>query len=386
MKLGQIFSKSETNKTSQRQQWLFLILGCLPVLGIILVAVCALNFVSNPSKADVYNPYSYWVTIGYGLLIGGAAYVAGGFGGFLFGLPRYLSNPDSPSKNYSRNDNLIQISDWLTKIIVGLGLTNLYKIPHLLNLFGANASILFGGKGIAGTVGAVLAESILIYFLVSGFLLGYLWTNIQYIPILIEMDVLEKNLTAEKQAKETAANAALAVHTDNFNSKDPNIFNKINQAQTTITMRSKILSFDEFSSLIDKAKQKMQNGIQSQRSLPDNLKDPNKNQWGGKSENNNRKIIPTIAPVEDSDLFRVILAVTSTNPDNPMNEGDVILFSLHNSFPDPYKIVTIKEGKAILEFISYGAFTVGVLCDDGNTELEYDLATLPSAPEKFIMS
>lgn len=130
----------------------------------------------------------------------------------------------------------------------------------------------------------------------------------------------------------------------------------------------------------------MQNGIQSQRSLPDNLKDPNKNQWGGKSENNNRKIIPTIAPVEDSDLFRVILAVTSTNPDNPMNEGDVILFSLHNSFPDPYKIVTIKEGKAILEFISYGAFTVGVLCDDGNTELEYDLATLPSAPEKFIMS
>lgn len=364
---------------------LFIILGCLPILGIIMVAVCALHFVPYPFVQKESNPYSYWVTIGYGLLIGGAAYVAGALVGFLFGLPRYLTNPDSPSKNYSRNDNLIQISDWLTKIIVGLGLTNLHKIPLVLDQFGASASVLFLGGG-SGSLGAALAESILIYFLVSGFLLGYLWTNIEYIPILTEMDVVTKNITEEKQAKETAANAALDVYTKNLNSSDPDIFTKVEQMQKSIPKRNKILSFDEFSSLIGKAKQKMESGLQTQKSLADNLKDPNKNQYGGKSENNNRKIIPTITSVDDSDLFRVMLTVTSMSEDAPMSEGDVVLFALHNTFPDPYKIVTVRDGKATLEIISYGAFTVGVLCDEGKTELEYDLATLPSAPSKFVNS
>ncbi|HTA26879.1 MAG TPA: pYEATS domain-containing protein [Bacteroidia bacterium] len=387
-------SQSITNKTgeksSERQWWLFFCLVSMPILGILMIALCAINFIKIPTIDSITHltilptaPYvPYWVTIGYGILIGGAAYIVGGFGGFLFGLPRYLSNPDSPSKDYSRNDNLIQISDWLTKIIVGLGLTNLYKIPSLIDQMGQNLKAVFGN----GENGAVIGEVIVIYFFVSGFLMGYLWTNIQYIAILTEMDKVVKDLTAEKQAKETVANTAIDTLEKTISSNDPNdstAYNKVEERQKAIPNRSRILSFDEFSKLIDKAQQKMKIGLNSQQALPDNLKDPNKNQWGGKPINNDRKLDASIISSGD-DLFKVTLTVTSTNINNPMNNGDVVLFSLHNTFQKPYKIVTVIDNVATLEFISYGAFTVGALCDDGITELEYDLTNIPNAPEKFI--
>jgi hypothetical protein len=72
-----------------------------------------------------------------------AALMIGGFGGFLFGIPRRLQEA-APSVQppasgtplskgaerslYAGNTNLEQISDWLTKIIVGIGLVEATKI------------------------------------------------------------------------------------------------------------------------------------------------------------------------------------------------------------------------------------------------------------------
>jgi hypothetical protein len=373
------FKRNKERNSSARKLTLFFILGALPPMGVVMLAIGAMNYIPVD---NISNPYSYFVTLGYGLLIGGAAYVTGGFIGFLFGLPRYLTNPDSVNKDYSRNDNLIQISDWLTKIIVGLGLTNLHKIPTLLTAFGTRAGILFGATN-ANSPGAVFAEVLAIYFLVCGFLLGYLWTNIQYIPILTESDKEAKNISDEMTAKEVAANAALDPHTESVNSTDPRAYSKVEQFQKSLGTREKILSFTEFSSLVDIARHKMDKGQKQEASLPRHLQDPNKNQWGGKPESGNRKITGTISPVDDSDLFRIVLTVMSTSISNPMKEGDVVVFSLHPTFPDPFKIVTVKEHTAILEFIAYGAFTVGVLCDDGTTELELNLANLPNVPSTF---
>ncbi len=364
------------NESKDRLRLLFLFLGSLPFLGVLMLFVVSLHFV----EASKCLSTIYFESIGYGLLIGGAAYIAGGFVGFLFGLPRYLSNPDAPKHSYSRNDNLMQISDWLTKIIVGLGLTNLYYIPKQMDQFGVYASVFFGGK----SLGAATAESILVYFLVSGFLLGYLWTNLYYIPILAYMDEVTNNIPKEMQARESAANAVLDELTESINSSDPNLLTKIQNAETNNGSRNKILSFSDFTSRLEKAKQKMESGLLAQKTLPENQKDPNKNQWGGKSENNNRKITASVSALDDSDLFKVVLTVVSTSLDNLMNDGDVVLFSLHNTFNDPYKIVLVKNGIAKLELISYGAFTVGVICEDGVTELEYDLSTLQNAPKKFI--
>lgn len=358
------------------QQRLFHFLTALPFIGFVTVVVCAFNFTGASG-----NFISVMVTVGYALIIGFAAYTGGLFGGFLFGLPRYLSNPDAFQKSYSRNDNLIQISDWLTKIIVGLGLTNLHKVPKLLISFGVHTSVLFGGNGKTVTTGSAFAEGILVYFLFSGFLMGYLWTNIHYIPILVAMDGEANSLTKEMQTKANAFNAALDSQTVSVNSDDPQAYEKLMQQQGAGIQ----LSFEAFKSLIVKAKQKMDKGLQAQSHIPDDLKDPNKNQWGGKSESNFRKVSGRVVSV-GNDLFKVTLSVVSTNPAQPLENGSMILFALHNTFADPYKIVTVKDSYAQLEFISYGAFTVGIFCDNGTTELEYDLTTIANAPEKFINS
>ena len=68
----------------------------------------------------------YLITLGTALLIGFSCFSIGAFCGFLFGIPRIISSSgssstalDDKSKNLIfHNDNLVQISDWLTKIIV----------------------------------------------------------------------------------------------------------------------------------------------------------------------------------------------------------------------------------------------------------------------------
>jgi len=68
--------------------------------------------------------------IGGLLLFAFAAVAAGAATGFLFGIPRTLQgNTPTESTSYQVNTNLEQISYWLTKIIVGLGLIKLKTIP-----------------------------------------------------------------------------------------------------------------------------------------------------------------------------------------------------------------------------------------------------------------
>jgi hypothetical protein len=76
------------------------------------------------------------------LLAGIAGVMVGLFIGFLFGVPKSLQgrsstgqqtdrvapNPKEVAAAYEANTNLEQISDWLTKILVGVSLTQLTKI------------------------------------------------------------------------------------------------------------------------------------------------------------------------------------------------------------------------------------------------------------------
>jgi hypothetical protein len=118
--------------------------------------------------------------------------------GFLFGIPKVLqketaalgkpaegSQDESSGETLPRssevyrqrvNTNLTEISDWLTKIIVGLGLVNLHKLPpevsRLANMlaFGLNPAEHSREKAFA--VGLIVCFSIL------GFLFGYLYTRL----------------------------------------------------------------------------------------------------------------------------------------------------------------------------------------------------------------
>ncbi len=103
------------------------------------------------------------------LLWAAACLVIGGIAGFLFGLP----SPASSTSN-SNEAPIKQIADWLTKIIVGLTLTKLGKIPGYLDRWAAY--VVEGiGKGEASNSAAL---ALILYFTALGFIGGCVLTNL----------------------------------------------------------------------------------------------------------------------------------------------------------------------------------------------------------------
>jgi tetratricopeptide (TPR) repeat protein len=113
------------------------------------------------------------------LIAGGAAGFSGSLLGFIFGVPKSLADgsqtADGASTNASQtNTNLEQISDWLTKILVGAGLTSLTSMP------GYAAKMMeyldtHGYQGLPG--GGTLAVFVMIYFATAGFFWTYIETR-----------------------------------------------------------------------------------------------------------------------------------------------------------------------------------------------------------------
>jgi len=69
------------------------------------------------------------------LLVGAASISVGSLLGFLFGMPRAMVAPSTSEETdaaapmtYRPSTNLEQVSDWLTKILIGVGLVELRQI------------------------------------------------------------------------------------------------------------------------------------------------------------------------------------------------------------------------------------------------------------------
>jgi hypothetical protein len=110
--------------------------------------------------------------------------------------------------------------------------------------------------------------------------------------------------------------------------------------------------------------------------------DPLKGRFGGKSADNGRRLSATVTPSKmRSGYFKVNLLVESL-PGEPTLEGSV-KFYLHPTFSPPQRTVTAVNGKARLELLSYGAFTVLAEADGGSSRLELDLAQDLLFPAEF---
>lgn len=110
--------------------------------------------------------------------------------------------------------------------------------------------------------------------------------------------------------------------------------------------------------------------------------DPWKGVFGGSSHANGRSLSATVEALADSpDYFLVKLVV---EPGRRPLKGEVMFF-LHDTFPNPkIRVRPDEAGRAELNVFAWGAFTVGVLCDEGRTELELDLAKdVKDAPAPF---
>ncbi len=116
--------------------------------------------------------------VGIGLLIAGASVLIGGLLGFLFGIPRTLQSDaldnNSRAVAYRANTNLEQISDWLTKILVGVGLTQISALPETLGKLSEAVKAGLGNQDNSPVFGL----AIILYYLVAGFLFGFLWTRL----------------------------------------------------------------------------------------------------------------------------------------------------------------------------------------------------------------
>jgi hypothetical protein len=121
-----------------------------------------------------------------GLLWSGACLFAGTLIGFLFGIPKTVSDPRATNIEIQQkvNTNLEDISDWMTKIFVGLGLVQLQKIPPYLQSAAGYIAFTWGDS--AANRG--FAYALMLYFSVVGFLGGYLLTRIFLSPLFKTLD------------------------------------------------------------------------------------------------------------------------------------------------------------------------------------------------------
>ena len=148
--------------------------------------------------------------------------MGGAFVGFIFGIPKTIQQGSKPqpsaapttgqietttkdgesgetSEGYLSNTNLEEISDWLTKILVGVGLTQLTTLPQGLNKV---ATHLAPGLGNFGS-STVFAICLMILNVVGGFLLSYLCTRIFLKGALLQIDKSEvKNIALEAVNKQ----------------------------------------------------------------------------------------------------------------------------------------------------------------------------------------
>lgn len=134
--------------------------GLLAIIGLVFLCTCA-----DFDKVAVF-------------IISLAAFTTGSIIGFLFGIPRTLQKASAAEGKTEvlDNTNLEQISDWLTKILVGVGLTQMEEIKAGLYQLSLQSGIAMKGEESLG--GTTIAGAVILFFALDGFLICYLWTRL----------------------------------------------------------------------------------------------------------------------------------------------------------------------------------------------------------------
>jgi hypothetical protein len=123
-----------------------------------------------------------WSVFGTALALSAAAFLAGALPGFLFGIPHMVQGAASSTSDaqYQGNTNLEQVSDWLTKIIVGVGLVQIGRVLPALGRLGSSLRAPLGGQASSAAFGLGTAIS----YALLGFFFVYLWSRVVFTPQL----------------------------------------------------------------------------------------------------------------------------------------------------------------------------------------------------------
>lgn len=145
----------------------------IPVVGVLSILAYAFA-----------TPFgSTWGYLGIGVLTAFSAFLVGGLVGFLFGVPRLVSSGalrQSGGPQYAPSSNLAEVSDWLTKLLLGAGLVTLTHlgapISHLIDHVAHGLYIPPASQSAA----QAMAGAILFGYTAVGLLDGYVMTTVWY--------------------------------------------------------------------------------------------------------------------------------------------------------------------------------------------------------------
>jgi hypothetical protein len=118
-----------------------------------------------------------------------AAAAVGALVGFLFGVPKSRSDDPSVSQrddgSFRPNTNLEQVSDWITKIIVGIGLVQFRDIGTAIYSLGRAVGDSMRDPSTPPGSATVFAVALLVGSGLISFLLTYMWTTTRLYDVLI---------------------------------------------------------------------------------------------------------------------------------------------------------------------------------------------------------
>lgn len=178
----------------------------------ILMVVGGIIFIFFYTLQFVFHSWIVaWSVLGVATIVAGASLLFGGLLGFLFGIPRtgeatrqqsqeqnkqsqeqnnQNSSPDNTKNSESAdagnaiqaNTNLEDISDWLTKILVGVGLTQIGEISQAIaQLIDWLAPGFSDGTPEQLAISKGFTLALFVYFNIAGFFIGFLWARL-YLP------------------------------------------------------------------------------------------------------------------------------------------------------------------------------------------------------------
>lgn len=322
--------------------------------------------------------------ITWSIIAASGSALCGALLGLLFGLPtvrrveivtrdgadaKPTATASSLADGYSESTNLEQVADWLTKIIVGLTLTQYPYWQARFELLASNVSAAMFGI-LPDPAVVVPGGALIVAYSALGFLSSYLLMRRYFISEMVQ-GRKEAYLKAEREREELQV-AAGDRRVQEVSVTAGTVAAITEASQSVATKAAAIASPDA-----KKEAQAVATETNKGADFPD---DPWRGQFGGTPTVNGVTLSATISPLESSATnFRVIIQI-----DAPASfSGQSAILYLHPTFgPDPRRIAFGPGGKAMLEVFAYGAFTVGAILENGD-KLELNLATAVDAPEAF---
>lgn len=315
---------------------------------------------------------------------------------------------DSADIGYRESTSLEQVADWLTKIIIGLTLTQYDSWEAKFERLATNlTNALFYGPATSVTIpppSPVPGGLLLAFYSIIGFIVSYLWMRRFFILEMVSarreareamalrgvaaeqaanLRLQEERLLAEQAAQRRAEQLELerqmeAARARGLAAATPEaavtptanvdalkgVFMK---AQLLLSPDSK--GFSALTALVSE--------LPEPAPQPD---DPWRGKFGGQSSAGGATLEAIVSPTSNPTLFKVDLVVRGGRSHGP---GTKVIYFLHPTFGlEPRVSILGADGRAPLELYAWGAFTVGALLEDG-TKLELNLATLAGAPDLF---